>query len=512
MDTRKDLLKLYHPSRQTPKEVATASDVVMDAMYWNGCPAGSFSKTFSRYRNDMPKGIVVYGNSTYKRYRFKGGTVTNPESEVFHGNSSTNWVLLDDGCCDGSLPIASVEVEPPVHCDQYRETLQLNCSGRYDVSEQLVKQLKLGGFYYLPEGDYLLREPANVVIPRSIDILAHPNAVIYGGTASKKLDGSMITLRPDSSSMSTLAKGINVKWSGGTFDLTNVKNSKVTPYSTNWPPVDVSSVSNVTDALDIRGAYGNPQGNGFDRVTVTGVKFYSGDHWETSGGDSHLFVDGAESTHIFNNVFIGSRDSAVYISGGEPALEGHHGFVYDNKFVNCFSSVAAKRQYNLCSITSNIIENSPIAIHIAALTGPSGQGMVSGNILRNYGVGIRMDQCTSTVVDNNVGYSSGFTDASGNQPNSTDGHVGGLFTNPQLVLARGVVDCAITNNKAMNTNYTNQTVVVDLLDNTSNTLVAMNSGTNVHTTVQEAATCSGNHFVNNIDVATGVPSSYLGTP
>ena len=68
MDTRKDLLKLYHPSRQTPKEVVTASDLVMDAMYWNGCPAGSFSKVFKRYKYALPEGIVVYGDNDYKRY------------------------------------------------------------------------------------------------------------------------------------------------------------------------------------------------------------------------------------------------------------------------------------------------------------------------------------------------------------------------------------------------------------------------------------------------------------
>lgn len=96
MNSAKDLIKLYHPNGQNPKEVATASGVVMDALYQLGLPAGSFPIVRKNYNYVLPTGIIVIG-SDESRYKYKGtGTVIDPVTDIYDASGTgVNWVNLD---------------------------------------------------------------------------------------------------------------------------------------------------------------------------------------------------------------------------------------------------------------------------------------------------------------------------------------------------------------------------------------------------------------------------------
>ena len=96
MNPAKDLVKLYHPSGQNPKEVATASEVVMEALYQLGLPAGSFSTVYKNYNYSLPAAIVVVG-SDFHRYKYKGtGTVIDPTTDTYDASGvGSHWIDLE---------------------------------------------------------------------------------------------------------------------------------------------------------------------------------------------------------------------------------------------------------------------------------------------------------------------------------------------------------------------------------------------------------------------------------
>ncbi len=96
MDTNKDLIKLYHPNGQNPKEVATTCDVVIEALYQLGLPAGTFSVVYKKYNYNLPSSIIVIGSNDH-RYKYKStGTVIDPVLDTYDASGvGTHWVDID---------------------------------------------------------------------------------------------------------------------------------------------------------------------------------------------------------------------------------------------------------------------------------------------------------------------------------------------------------------------------------------------------------------------------------
>lgn len=97
MDVSKDLLKLYHPSGQSPKEVATVASLVVRALYSLGLPCGDYTRVYKEYNYKIPRGILVIGEDG-KTYRFKGSTHSiAPTSDTYEDGVGEYWVMTE-GC------------------------------------------------------------------------------------------------------------------------------------------------------------------------------------------------------------------------------------------------------------------------------------------------------------------------------------------------------------------------------------------------------------------------------
>lgn len=96
-DPNNDLVILYDANGQTPKAVTTLSALHMSSALAVGNVAGSYSKVVKQYGKNLPKGIIVYGDTSSRRFKFIGDAVTDPDSDTFNTEGvSSNWQDLED--------------------------------------------------------------------------------------------------------------------------------------------------------------------------------------------------------------------------------------------------------------------------------------------------------------------------------------------------------------------------------------------------------------------------------
>lgn len=414
---------------------------------------------------------------------------------------------------DGVTPV--VPSDSPINPDTDDRKTMVLPKFPVDASVALKAYLEVGGKLHLPDGDYLVDQPMAAYISKTIDVLLDADAKIISGNIA----GPAMTIFIDQSNLAAVADGIDITWCGGQYDFSHSKNSTTGFFQQLWAPVDPSTVSS-TDGLYIRGSYGGPLNNrsGFRDVVICDGFWTSGEHWETAGGDSHIVVQGAQSTKVFGNTFVGSTGSSVYLTG-EIGLVSKNGHVYNNKFYNSTGAVTIKREYTDFIVEDNYIENCIRGVHIGSITGPCEDGEIRNNEMVNVGMGVRLDESINVAVVNNTNTSAGFTEADGTPPDSAFSYVsdGSLrFIDPTTVYTIDAVDCAIVSNKTIGLNPAyggvgNATTVL-LTDGTSDTLIDGNLGDSVYNTVIEDATCFSNVFTGNQAVNNATADTILGTP
>lgn len=97
VNTVKDLVKLYHPSGQQPKEMATAVQLTIGALYSLGLPTGEYDKVLKNLNYKLPSSIIVVG-SDGGSYKYKGsGDLLDPVQDTFDSSGvGSSWVKLGE--------------------------------------------------------------------------------------------------------------------------------------------------------------------------------------------------------------------------------------------------------------------------------------------------------------------------------------------------------------------------------------------------------------------------------
>lgn len=287
-------------------------------------------------------------------------------------------------------------------------------SGRNDITSLLTEALEEGGELYIPNGRYLIAYAGpdaggvNAFLTKSLRVRCGSDTVFF--TDADGVDNDFIRMSAPVGGVGLPEDGIDVVWSGGYFDQYEQQGSTSMPFRTGTPSYAPrkQGASATCDGLSIRGTYtSGVEKNGFRSVTVSGVTFKGGDHWESAGGDSGLFVDGFDLLTVSDITGIGLRDQAIYISGGNAGARGH-AVVERGRFKNCFGAVAAKRSLTGTVIRDHSITNCVLGVYLSRLvgTGPA-HSVVSGIYSEGSQVEIRAEYCSNVSIVNNHGTNFG---------------------------------------------------------------------------------------------------------
>lgn len=312
--------------------------------------------------------------------------------------------------------------------------------GTADDTDIFTTAFGSGGKWYVPEGDYLIAGAGadaggvEVELTADLEVVCHPNARFF----TDSLDNDFFRFTVPSDGTGLPSRGIKVIWRGGRFDQSSQKNSTVIPHSATYSGADVGS-SATTDAISIRGEYtsGTVQ-CGVSYAEVSGVDFYAGDHWETAGGDSAIFIgSGCKVSQVFGCTFTGCRDLGVYGSRDSTGVAGGPVHVYGNRFENCFFAVAMKRSLSGFSIFGNEAINCVTAWQVSHV---AGSGTTGGHIYGNREEqclrSVALEYCVSVKVDLGEHADVGATDASGTK-------VTGVYSAYAVALA-GARNCVVS--------------------------------------------------------------------
>lgn len=321
--------------------------------------------------------------------------------------------------------------------------------GAADDTAALKRAFEAGGRMFVPSGTYLIDTPQSgggggvkAILASSLEVVCDPRAKFIANS-ERFLDATMISFHAAPS-----ATGLRVMWRGCMVDLTHTKNSTVTPYSGNFPPT-YPGKSSVTDGVDFRGAYlrNGHYVAGFAEVSIDGSWFAAGTHWQTAGGDSALFVEGAERVAVTNNNFQASLDAALYLSrdnAGES--KAGNAIISGNRFLNCQIGVALKRSFLRAILTGNTFQNTTVAIVFTSAGQASGdEAVISNNIIEGAAAGVRLDDTDNVAVVGNLFYNGGARNQNGEAFTA-------IYASPAAILLNGATRTFISSNRVYGTN------------------------------------------------------------
>lgn len=268
-------------------------------------------------------------------------------------------------------------------------------TGVKDATTAVEVALGFGGRLYIPAGDYLIGRPAVVLVKAPLIVECSPRARLF----CNDLDGDMIRLTPATAH-------IDVHWYGGTIDQRGQCGSTSMPFLSQYPPPK-QGLSPTCDGISFR-----KNAAGFRSVTISGVSFVGGTHWEAAGGDSGLYAEGFELLSATGNFFYGNRDQGVYVSGncGRTVIDR-------NIFKNCFGGASAKRSVSGASVVNNSFQNCVLGVFLAHVEGTGVMHSdVSGNYFEQAQIEVRADYATNVSIARNHGANFGAMRADGTTP------------------------------------------------------------------------------------------------
>ncbi len=292
--------------------------------------------------------------------------------------------------------------------------------GITDDTAALIRWMEHGG-EMSADGTYLVAYAgadaggAYARLLNDVDFFAGPNCRFVAGEG---LDNDILRYTAELS-VYNVGKRPSIVWRGGVIDSTLQANSTIIPNSTAYPPIRPGA-STTTDGLYILGwvQIGDAYFSALDSVTVEGVTFTSGDHWQTAGGDSQLFISGAKSTTVRDNEFVAGRDCGFYGSGlpsGE--MPEWTCSVVDNVFRACNWGGAIKRQPRNLVMIGNRGINTPQMLVLSGLSGAGGTGgVIANNVGEQAWQVVRMDDVSGVECYGNVSINHGPLLADGSTP------------------------------------------------------------------------------------------------
>ena len=262
---------------------------------------------------------------------------------------------------------------------------------------RVANLIKLGVPIHFETGDYLL---SNTGANTDAVLVSNytSNLDVTGDTKATfivdQVDGDAIRIEVPSTGIGVPPDKLDWKWRGCTFDQRSQKNSLVTPFSTQFPPVNLGT-SNTADALYLTCMYNDgAEKSAVKNVVLTDITTIGGfDHWTLSGGDSGLFVAGAEAITVRDCTDYGQRDAGVYLSGDDTT--GTLLKSVDVKNQRSYASangVTVKRSGNNINIDSCTSENTLIPVSLQYIIGDGNKfGSLTNNRSSNAWVATRLD-------------------------------------------------------------------------------------------------------------------------
>lgn len=299
--------------------------------------------------------------------------------------------------------------------------------------------LEYGGHIHFPDGIYFIEgEGADAggvlaTITKSLQVTCAPNARFV----TDSLDNDFIRIEIPSNGAGLPAEKLVCDWDGGFFDQRNQRNSTVVPFMPEYPPAK-PGFSATADAVSIRGFYTDSSGKvraGLKRATIRRVVTYAGDHWQSAGGDSGVFIAGAEEQVIEYCYLKGNRDLGVYASAHESGQLNCAATVRNNVFDTCFHGAAGKRGFASLDIVHNTFINCVRAAQSEFISVRNRKVNIQSNNFIGCGINVRIQRTDGGCVSGNHDEFHGATLADGSiEPvvglrgylvdNSSDIHVG----------------------------------------------------------------------------------------
>jgi hypothetical protein len=315
-------------------------------------------------------------------------------------------------------------------------------TGATDSTAGLIAAFSNGGRFYVPEGDYLIAGTGPdsggviVTLTKSLHVECHPRARFF----TNNLDNDFFRFGVPSNGAGLPATGIDFEWRGGLFDQQNQKNSLVVPFIAEYPPSNLGS-SNTAEAIYIEGSYDPGSGRvpGINSARVIGATFISGEHWQTAGGDGHIFMGGCRKHEALYCYHRGSRDSGFYSSSDATGTVLSKATAIGNVYENCFVGAKQQRSAGDVEYIGNTFINCPRAMAVEWDIGSGAQsGHISGNTGRGCGIPVRLTLATGfSVTDNH------FTDAGALLADGTSVET---FAGLEGFVLRGCTSCVVRGN------------------------------------------------------------------
>lgn len=285
-------------------------------------------------------------------------------------------------------------------------------TGQTSSKDAIVAALQYGGDIYFPDGQYFIPGEGDdtggvfATIIKSLNVICSPGAKFF----TDSLDNDFIRIEVPSNGIGLPVGGITVDWDGGFFDQRNQKNSTVVPFMAEYPPANPGS-SATADSVSIRGFYtdGGVVKSGVKRATCRRVVTFAGEHWQSAGGDSGVFIGGALEQIIEWCYFKGNRDLGAYPSAHESGQLKCSVTVQNNVFDTCFHGAAAKRGFSKIDITKNTFVNCVRAAQSEFISVRNKNVGIYNNTFIGCGTNARVQQSDGGYIYGNVDESHGAT-------------------------------------------------------------------------------------------------------
>lgn len=348
------------------------------------------------------------------------------------------------------------------------------------IMTSLQQAANKGDTLTIPAGTYNIDDPDGV----SITIKNSDFAIVATGAvfvAGNNVNSDIIDFDATSTSFNGACGGdrlVNVSWTGGEIDISRAHLSGTVPQGTSIGATSTGNpVASTTDGLSIRGATGgtSPQAK-VDAITISGLTVLGApiseanrtaylanpdtaaavdsesDTWRNAGGDSGIFVMGAQSALIENSVFFGIRDASIYMSAAPyNAAFGANYVMRNNRFYGGFDGISSKRGAQNITMDGNVFVNMVRGVSLESLSQPLRDTnaqtserivqpvLMQNNIFNGVQRAIQVESANMVTVSNNLIRNLGARVASQNGPVRYSRYEG--------IVLEGVTNASLTGNR-----------------------------------------------------------------
>lgn len=403
-------------------------------------------------------------------------------------------VSCGGGSGGASMPATSVSPPPPPSSNSTFPATGGVCDGTAGwqaiaddslddsaaIQTSLQETADKGDTLTIPPGTYNIDDPDGIsVVIGNQDFSIIATDVIF--IAGPNVNSDLIDFDASSQSFTGRCGGdelVDVSWTGGELNISQAHLSGTVPQGRGIGATSVGNpVASTTDGLSIRGATGgtDPRAK-VDAVNITGLTIIAApistenrdayfensetsqavdsvsDSWRNAGGDSGVFVVGAQSALIEESEFYGIRDASIYVSATpyDAALGGNYTMI-NNRFYGGFDGISSKRGAQNIRMEGNVFVNIVRALSIESLSGPLrttndqtaerivGLVNISQNILNGVQRAIQVEASRDVTVSGNNIRNLGARVAQQNSPVRYDRYEG--------IVLEGVENATISNNE-----------------------------------------------------------------